>query len=351
VGSTRAIPTSASYTVLNDTVVDAYVAAVTALVGPLRTGLRIVHTAMHGVGTEIVVRAFAKAGFEPLISVSRQAAPDPRFPTVAFPNPEEPGALDLALALARERDADIVIANDPDADRCAVAVPDRGNWRMLRGDEVGVLLADALLSRGVRGTYATTIVSSTMLHALAERHGVGYAETLTGFKWIMRAAPDMVYGYEEALGYAVAPNLVRDKDGISAALLVAERAAALKSADSSLVGRLDDLAAEYGRYQTDQISVRVEELAKIDQIMARLRADPPDRLLGHPVEVADLLPDTDALRWTFPGGRVVLRPSGTEPKLKAYLQVVVPDSSRATAEAQMAELRSEVADRLGQPSE
>ena len=351
VGSTRAIPTSARYTVLNDTVVDAYVAAVTALVDPPRGGLRIVHTAMHGVGTEIVVRAFAKAGFEPLISVSRQAAPDPRFPTVAFPNPEEPGALDLALALARERDADIVIANDPDADRCAVAVPDRGNWRMLRGDEVGVLLADALLSRGVRGTYATTIVSSTMLRALAERHGVGYAETLTGFKWIMRAAPDMVYGYEEALGYAVAPNLVRDKDGISAALLVAERAAALKSADSSLIGRLDDLAAEYGRYQTDQISVRVDELAMIDQIMARLRADPPDRLLGHPVEVADLLPDTDALRWTFHGGRVVLRPSGTEPKLKAYLQVVVPDGSRAIAEAQMAELRSEVADRLGQPSE
>ena len=351
VGPARAIPTSASYTVLNDTVVDAYVAAVTALVGPPRTGLRIVHTAMHGVGTEIVVRAFARAGFEPLISVSRQAAPDPRFPTVAFPNPEEPGALDLALALARERDADLVIANDPDADRCAVAVPDRGNWRMLRGDEVGVLLADALLGRGVRGTYATTIVSSTMLRALAERHGVGYAETLTGFKWIMRAAPDMVYGYEEALGYAVAPNLVRDKDGISAALLVAERAAALKSADSSLVGRLDDLAAEYGRYQTDQISVRVDELAMIDQIMARLRADPPDQLLGRPVEVADLLPDTDALRWTFPGGRVVLRPSGTEPKLKAYLQVVVPDGSRATAEARMAELRSEVADRLGQPSE
>jgi phosphomannomutase len=190
-----------------------------------------------------------------------------------------------------------------------------------------------------------------MLRALAERHGVGYAETLTGFKWIMRAAPDMVYGYEEALGYAVAPNLVRDKDGISAALLVAERAAALKSAASSLVGRLDDLAAEYGRYQTDQISVRVDELAMIDQIMARLRADPPARLLAHPVEVADLLPDTDALRWTFHGGRVVLRPSGTEPKLKAYLQVVVPDGSRAIAEAQMAELRSEVADRLGQPSE
>jgi phosphomannomutase len=190
-----------------------------------------------------------------------------------------------------------------------------------------------------------------MLRALAERHGVGYAETLTGFKWIMRAAPDMVFGYEEALGYAVAPNIVRDKDGISAALLVAERAAALKSAGSSLVDRLDDLAAEYGRYQTDQISVRVDELAVIDQIMARLRADPPDQLLGHPVEVADLLPDTDALRWTFPGGRVVLRPSGTEPKLKAYLEIVVPDGSRAVAVARLAELRSEVSDLLGQPDE
>ena len=181
VGATRAIPTSTGYTVLDDAIVDAYVAAVTGLVGPPRTALRIVHTAMHGVGTEIVLRAFAVAGFEAPMSVGRQAAPDPRFPTVAFPNPEEPGALDLALALARDRDADLVIANDPDADRCAVAVPEGGHWRILRGDEVGVLLADALLSRGVRGTYATTIVSSTMLRALAERHGVGYAETLTGF--------------------------------------------------------------------------------------------------------------------------------------------------------------------------
>ena len=336
---------------LDDAVVDAYVAAVTGLVGPPRTRLRIVHTAMHGVGTEIVAAGLRRGRIRATDRGGRQAAPDPDFPTVAFPNPEEPGALDLAFALARDRDADIVIANDPDADRCAVAVPDGGDWRMLRGDEVGVLLADALLSRGVRGTYATTIVSSTMLRALAERHGVGYAETLTGFKWIMRAAPDMVYGYEEALGYAVAPNLVRDKDGISAALLVAERAAALKSAGSSLVDRLDDLAAEYGRYQTDQISVRVDELAMIDQIMARLRADPPDQLLGHPVEVADLLPDTDALRWTFPGGRVVLRPSGTEPKLKAYLEVVVPDGSRAVAEERLAQLRSEVSDLLGQPDE
>jgi phosphomannomutase len=345
------VRTSTSYAVLDDTVVDAYVAAVTGLVGPPRSGLRIVHTAMHGVGTEIVLRAFAEAGFEPPISVSRQAAPDPRFPTVAFPNPEEPGALDLALALARDQDADLIIANDPDADRCAVAVPDGDRWRMLRGDEVGVLLADAMLGRGVRGTYATTIVSSTMLRALAKWHGVSYAETLTGFKWIVRAAPDVVFGYEEALGYAVAPDIVRDKDGISAALLVAERAAELKAAGSSFIGRLDELAAEYGRYQTDQVSVRVDDLAVIDQIMARLRANPPARLLGHPVEVTDLLPDTDALRWSLPGGRAVLRPSGTEPKLKAYLEVVVPNGSRAIADERLAQLRSEVSALLGQPDE
>jgi phosphomannomutase len=304
---------------------------------------------MHGVGTEIVLRAFAQAGFEPPLSVGRQATPDPQFPTVAFPNPEEPGALDLALALARDRDADLVIANDPDADRCAVAVPDGGAWRMLRGDEVGVLLADTMLARGIRGTYATTIVSSTMLRALAERHRVGYAETLTGFKWIVRAAPDVVFGYEEALGYAVAPDIVRDKDGISAALLIAERAAALKATGSSLVARLDQLAVEYGRYQTDQISVRVDDLAVIDQIMAQLRAHPPARLLGHPVEVADLRPETDAVRWTLPGGRVVLRPSGTEPKLKAYLEVIVADGSRATAEERLAELRSQVSAQLTWP--
>ena len=213
---------------------------------------------------------------------ARQAEPDPRFPTVAFPNPEEPGALDLALALARDQDADLVIANDPDADRCAVAVPDGAEWRMLRGDEVGVLLADAMLTpRGPRNLRDDDRLVDHAACAGA-RQGVGYAETLTGFKWIVRAAPDLVYGYEEALGYAVAPNLVRDKDGISAALLVAERAAALKSVGSSLVGRLDELAAEYGRYRTDQVSVRVDEIAVIDQIMARLRANPPDPAARSP---------------------------------------------------------------------
>jgi phosphomannomutase len=277
------------------------------------------------------------------VPVPQQEKPDPDFPTVAFPNPEEPGALDLALALARDRDADIVIANDPDADRCAVAVPTPdGSWRMLRGDEVGVLLGDALMRAGRTGTYATTIVSSSMLGALAERRGVGYAETLTGFKWISRAAPDLVFGYEEALGYAVAPNLVRDKDGISAALLVAQLAATLKADGSSLLTRLDELAAEYGRYATDQVSVRVEQLSQIEDTMRRLRSTPPQALLDEPVTVEDLLPATDGLRWRFAGGRVVVRPSGTEPKLKAYLEVVEPSGSAERAGDRLARLRTEV---------
>jgi phosphomannomutase len=341
VGPARAIPMSDAYTVLDGSLVDAYVAAVAGLVEPGPRELRIVHTAMHGVGAEVLRRVFARAGFALPIEVPQQAQPDPDFPTVAFPNPEEPGALDLALGLA-EQGADLVLANDPDADRCAVAVPDSGVWRMLRGDEVGVLLADALLRKGIRGTYATTIVSSTMLKALAERHGVGYAETLTGFKWITRAAPDLVYGYEEALGYAVAPGLVRDKDGISAALLVAEYAASLRSERSSLPQRLDALAAEYGRYTTDQVAVRVDDIAAISAMMARLRAAPPATLLGMPVTVTDRLPAADVLTLSWPNGRVVVRPSGTEPKLKAYLEVVVPDGSREQASRQMSRLRAEV---------
>jgi phosphomannomutase len=355
VAAARAVPLADSYTVLDDELVEAYVATVAALIGPGPRTLRVVHTAMHGVGTEVFSRVFAAAGFAPPLAVQQQAEPDPEFPTVSFPNPEEPGALDLALVLARDQAADVVIANDPDADRCAVAVPGPDErWRMLRGDEVGVLLADALMRKGVRGTYATTIVSSSMLGALAERHGVGYRETLTGFKWISRAAPDLVFGYEEALGYAVAPSLVRDKDGISAALLVAELAADLKAAGSSLPQRLDELAGEYGRYATDQLSIRVDDLAVIDGLMSRLRAAPPATLLGLPVTVTDLLPDSDVLRLTLSGrgggrspGRVVVRPSGTEPKLKAYLEVVVADGSAARAAELLDALRSEVGELLG----
>ncbi|MGH8963390.1 MAG: phospho-sugar mutase [Jatrophihabitantaceae bacterium] len=342
------------YRVLDGSIVEDYVAAAAALIEPGGPrDVRIVHTAMHGVGTEVVDKVFAAAGFAPLIPVPQQSAPDADFPTVSFPNPEEPGALDLAFALARDEDADLVIANDPDADRCAVAVPDRdgadssGRWRMLRGDEVGALLADSLLRKGIRGTYATTIVSSSLLGAMAERHGVGYRQTLTGFKWISRAAPDLVFGYEEALGYAVAPNLVRDKDGVSAALLVAELAATLKRDGSSLLRRLDELAAEYGRYTTDQVSLRVEDLALIDEAMQRLRANPPGELLGLPVTVEDLLPDNDIVRLTWDGGRVVVRPSGTEPKLKAYLEVVVASGSATQAAQQLAGLRQQISSALG----
>ena len=348
VGPTRAIPLATErVSVLDEQIVDDYVTAVAALVGAGARELRIVHTAMHGVGTEVLTKVFAAAGFEPVLEVAAQAAPDADFPTVAFPNPEEPGALNLALALAHDCAADIVIANDPDADRCAVAVPAPSGWRMLRGDEVGILLADALLGKGIKGTYATTIVSSSMLKAMAARHGVGYVETLTGFKWIARAAPDLGYGYEEALGYAVAPALVGDKDGISAALLVAELAARLKRDGSSLLGRLDELAAEYGRYATDQLSLRVDDLAVIGDTMARLRAGPPVTFLGEHVTVDDLLPDTDGLRFRFAGGRVVVRPSGTEPKLKAYLEVVEPSGSAQAATTRLTRLRHQVSTVLG----
>jgi phosphomannomutase len=336
-----------SYLTLDESIVDSYVDAMAGLIGPGPREIAIAHTAMHGVGTAVIERVFRAAGFAPLHTVPEQAEPDPDFPTVAFPNPEEPGALDLALALAHNTGAQLLIANDPDADRCAVAAPDRsGAWRVLTGNEVGILLADWLIAKGVRGTYATTIVSSTMLRAMAARHGVGYAETLTGFKWISRAAPDLVFGYEEALGYAVAPTLVRDKDGISAALLIAERAAALLATGSSLLERLDELAAEYGRYGTDQTSIRVDDLSLIDTAMDRLRAAPPTTLLGQPVTCTDLAPVADVVTLSWSGGRVVVRPSGTEPKLKAYLEVVVADGSAKRAVQLLATLRGEVAELL-----
>jgi phosphomannomutase len=320
--SISGIPLSADYTVADDGILDIYVADISRLVEDGPRDLKIVHTALHGVGTETIKRVFAASGFSALLAVDEQAEPDGAFPTVAFPNPEEPGALDLALALAEQSKADLIIANDPDADRCSVAVPlDDGTWRQLRGDEVGVLLADHLLTKGVVGTYATTIVSSSMLKVIAAARGVNYVETLTGFKWISRAAPDLAYGYEEALGYAVAPHLVRDKDGISAALLVAELAAELKDRGSSLLARLEELYERYGRFTTDQLAVRVDDLARIGTMMARLRNTPPESLLGQAVTVEDLLPQTDGIRLTFEGGRVVVRPSGTEPKLKAYLEV------------------------------
>jgi len=273
---------------------------------------------------------------------------------VSFPNPEEPGAMDRVIALAAASHADLAVANDPDADRCAVAVPHGDGWRMLRGDEVGVLLADHLMRRGVTGRYATTIVSSSLLGAMCRKRGLPYGETLTGFKWIVRAGDQLAYGYEEALGYCVAPDLVRDKDGISAALLVCELAAALKAEGRGLPDRLDEIAAEYGVYATDQLSVRVDDLTEIDRMMTALRARPPARLLGEELtSVEDRLPDSDVLILRHDRARVVVRPSGTEPKLKAYLEVIEPmggdgvPAARQRATTALAALRAETSATLG----
>ncbi|NUR66477.1 MAG: phospho-sugar mutase [Streptomyces sp.] len=321
---------------LDDAVLDAYLArtdAVLAQDSP-RTA-RTVYTAMHGVGKDVLLAAFARAGFPAPELVAEQAEPDPDFPTVAFPNPEEPGAMDLAFAKARATDPDLVIANDPDADRCAVAVKADGDWRMLRGDEVGALLAAHLVNRGARGTFAESIVSSSLLGRIAEKAGLPYEETLTGFKWIARV-DGLRYGYEEALGYCVDPEGVRDKDGITAALLITELASELKEEGRTLLDLLDDLAVQHGLHATDQLSVRVEDLSVIADAMRRLREQPPTELAGLAITRAedltqgtDKLPPTDGLRYTLDGARVIVRPSGTEPKLKCYLEVVVPVATHA----------------------
>ncbi|WP_406332505.1 phospho-sugar mutase [Streptomyces sp. NBC_00203] len=316
---------------LDEGVLEAYLARTDAVLarGSARTA-RTVYTAMHGVGKDVLLAAFARAGFPAPVLVAEQAEPDPDFPTVAFPNPEEPGAMDLAFAKARETGPDLIIANDPDADRCAVAVKAGADWRMLRGDEVGALLAEHLVRRGARGTFAESIVSSSLLGRIAGKAGLPYEETLTGFKWIARVE-GLRYGYEEALGYCVDPDGVRDKDGITAALLITELASELKEQGRTLLDLLDDIAVEYGLHATDQLSVRVEDLSVIANAMRRLREQPPTELAGLAITKSedltkgtDKLPPTDGLRYTLDGARVIVRPSGTEPKLKCYLEVVVP---------------------------
>lgn len=346
---------------LGEGLLDDYLDAVSAVVDPASPrDLSCVHTSLHGVGHLTVTSAFARAGFPAPIPVAAQAVPDPDFPTVAFPNPEEHGAIDLALAQARESRCDLVLANDPDADRCAAAVldPAVGDWRMLRGDEVGALLGAHILARGVApgDVFACSIVSSRLLSAMAASAGVAHEETLTGFKWISRV-PGLRYGYEEALGYCVAPALVRDKDGVSAALLLAELAATLKAEGRTLVDLLDELAVRHGVHATDSFSVRVNDLSQTQTLMDRLRVGAPDELAGsRMVRVDDLargdggLPPTDGVRWFLADeSRVIVRPSGTEPKVKVYLEVIEPvdgpaalSTARATAAARLAALRGEL---------
>ncbi|MET9063761.1 phospho-sugar mutase [Streptosporangium sandarakinum] len=360
-------PGDDAWTALGEEIVASYVDAVTALpIGDARD-LRVAYTPLHGVGAVTLTGAFLAAGFEAPVIVDAQAAPDPEFPTVAFPNPEEPGAMDLALELGGRIGADIVLANDPDADRCAVGVPlPDGGHRMLTGDELGALLGEHVIrnTSGGERLVATTIVSSSLLGKIAAGYGVRHTETLTGFKWIMRAeGGDLVFGYEEALGYSVGTDTglpVHDKDGIGAALTVAGLAARAKRDGRTLLDLLDDQARRYGLHATSQLSVRVDDLSLIAGAMARLRATPPAELGGRKVESADDLregagglPPTDGLRYRLSGGaRVVVRPSGTEPKLKCYLEVVVPvtgevSEARARAAADLDALRADLSAALG----
>jgi phosphomannomutase len=359
-GPAREVQLSDEWLTLGDEITADYVAAVVSALEPdrvpSRASLTVAYTAMHGVGAETTRAVFAAAGLGPPHVVAEQDLPDPAFPTVAFPNPEEPGATDLLKALAVQVAADVAIAQDPDADRCSVVC----GGRQLTGDEVGALLADWLLRRGMRGTYASSLVSGSLMHVIAQAHGMPSAETPTGFKWIIRAGSDeapLAFGYEEALGYAVSPSVVRDKDGISAALAVALLAAELKADGRTLLDRLDELASEHGLFVTGQLSVRVEDLRLISDAMARLRAQPPSTLLGREVAFADLAlqdPPVDAVRLLGDGVRVIVRQSGTEPKLKAYLETVVPVhedagliAARGRGEDELDQLRAEMSAALG----
>ncbi|TWF78513.1 phosphomannomutase [Pseudonocardia hierapolitana] len=343
-----AIPTATTATEVD--VTDAYLERVARLPRGTERDLRVALTPMHGVGGATAVHALHRAGFTNVHVVGSQAAPDPDFPTVTFPNPEEPGATDALLALAADVNADLAIALDPDADRCALAVPTASGWRQLTGDETGVLLGDHLLRSGgfADPLVATTVVSSSMLRLIAAGYGARYAETLTGFKWIVRGGPGLVYGYEEALGYCVDPDTVRDKDGIAAAVLACDLASTLKAAGQGLPDRLDELAVAHGVHLTEGVSLRMEPAAR-DAAAARLRAAPPEGWTGE-------LPAPDVLVLRRGGERLVIRPSGTEPKLKAYLEVVepVPDAAalaaaRTTAQARLDALRAEVTTLLGAP--
>jgi phosphomannomutase len=345
-----AVPTSTRATtsdVAASNVVAAYLERAGGLPRGTARNLRIALTPMHGVGGETAVLALRRAGFTDVHVVGPQAVPDPDFPTVAFPNPEEPGATDLLLALAAQVGADLAIALDPDADRCALAVPG-APWRQLTGDETGVLLGDHLLRNGgyTDPLVATTVVSSSMLHAVADAHGARYAETLTGFKWIVRGGPGLVYGYEEAIGYCVDPDAVRDKDGIAAAVLACDLAATLKAAGQGLPDRLDELARTHGVHATAGVSLQMTPSAR-DAVVERLRHAPP---AGWATE----RPAPDVLVLRRSGERLVIRPSGTEPKLKAYLEVVeapVDDvaTARDRAATRMAQLRAEVEALLADP--
>ena len=294
-------------------------------------------TAMHGVGTETIQRVFNHAGFATLILVDEQCTPDPDFPTVAFPNPEEPGAIDLALKKARDFGADLVIANDPDADRCAAAINDPlVGWRMLRGDELGIVFGEWIARSKPKGSFANSIVSSSTLRKISGHYGIDFQEVLTGFKWIAKIE-DLAFGYEEAIGYAVDSDNVNDKDGISAAVFLAQIAMDLKRDGLTISDLLNQVWERHGFHGTEQISIRVTDMSAITHLLTGLRANPPREIAGRAVESiddlaapSDGLPPTDGLRiWLAGGIRIIVRPSGTEAKMKCYIEVVTATSDES----------------------
>lgn len=348
---------------VGEQIVEDYLSSIDALgqrLGAVRTApLRIVITSLHGVGGATMRAALERAGFDDVHAVAAQEQPDPDFPTVAFPNPEEDGALDAAVALADEVGADLIIANDPDADRMSAAVPVRpaagaesgtGGWRQLTGDEVGLLLGEHIAARSPQeAVLANSIVSSRALAAAAKSHGLEHAATLTGFKWISRV-PGVAFGYEEALGYCVDPQVVRDKDGISAGVVFASLVSALAEQGRSVDDELERIRTRDGAFVTQPLTFRLTDTSLIGEAMARLRAAAPAQLAGYDVtEVIDLaegsaqLPPTDGIMLlTAAGDRVIIRPSGTEPKLKCYLEAVGAVEEIEAARARLEQMRADL---------
>ena len=334
--SIKSMPRSSNWQILDEDIVEKYVER-TKVLAPRPEELKIVYTAMHGVGTKTLQRVFHRAGFPSLILVQSQAQPDPDFPTLPFPNPEEVGALDLALETAKSFDADLVIANDPDADRCSVAIKERDlTWRALRGDEIGAIFGEVIARNAQSGTLANSIVSSSILSKIAAHHGLNFEETLTGFKYVSKI-PNLIFGYEEAIGFCVDPHTVNDKDGVSAALLMAQIATDLKNEGKTLNDLLDEIWKTYGFHATEQISIRVSDLALISTLMNKLRTQTITEVAGLKVLSKDdlakptnSLPATDGLRFNLEKKiRIIIRPSGTEPKIKCYIEVVNSDKSLA----------------------
>ena len=350
-------PRERKWIVLDDEVFNAYVRA-TGSIARSHDQFKVVYSAMHGVGTETLLEVFKAAGFNEPILVKEQALPDPDFPTVQFPNPEEPGAIDLSIALAQKEGADIVIANDPDADRCAAAIHDpRTGWRMLSGDEIGVILGHYIATR-FRSTcegraFGNSIVSSSALGKIAKKHGIGFHETLTGFKWLAKI-PNLRFGYEEAIGYAVDALSVNDKDGISAALALRQCAAELKAEGRTVADYLDEIWSTYGYHSTLQISIRVPNISMVDGVLERLRAAQPEVLAGHTLtRFIDLakpaagLPATNGITlWYGESIRIIVRPSGTEAKLKCYIEVSGPYTEVENVKATVSQLKTELTELL-----